>query len=169
VEGHGLGLDLPTFIGQLVNFLLLLAVLTLFAFKPIRKILDERAERIKKSMELAEATKKEFEHAQAEVQKRIAEAQKQGEALLAEARSIGERMKEEAKEGARREAQAITEKARADLKRDQDKMVDNLRQEFAGIAILAAEKVIHETLDKEKHLRIITETLRESALGKKAN
>jgi len=169
VEGNGLGLDLPTFIGQLVNFLILLAVLTIFGFKPIRKILDERANRIKESMELAEATKKEYERAQAEVQKRIQEAQKQGEALLAEARAIGERLKEEAKTGARREAQAIIEKAQADLKRDQDKMIDHLRREFAGIAILAAEKVIHETLDKQKHLRIIEETIRESALGKKAN
>ena len=169
MEGQGLGLDLPSFIGQLVNFLLLLAVLAIFAFKPIRKILDERAERIKKSMELAEATKKEYEHAQSEVQKRVLEAQKQGETLLAEARSIGERLKEEAKEGARREAQAIVEKAQADLKRDQDKMIDNLRREFAGIALLAAEKVIHETLDKEKHLRVISETLQESALGKKVN
>jgi len=58
VEGQGLGLDLPTFIGQLVNFLILLAVLTIFGFKPIRKILDERANRFKESMELAEATKK---------------------------------------------------------------------------------------------------------------
>lgn len=169
MEGQGLGLDLPSFIGQLVNFLLLLAVLMIFAFKPIRKVLDERAERIKKSMELAEATKKEYERAQSEVQKRIQEAQKQGEALLAEARSIGDRLKEEAKEGARREAQSIVEKAQADLKRDQDKMIDNLRREFAGIALLAAEKVIHETLDKEKHLRVITETLQESALGKKVN
>jgi len=48
-------------------------------------------------------------------------------------------------------------------------MIDHLRREFAGIAILAAEKVIHETLDKQKHLQIIEETIRESGLGKKVN
>jgi argininosuccinate synthase len=47
--------------------------------------------------------------------------------------------------------------------------IRDLRREFAGIAILAAEKVIHETLDKQKHLQIIEATLKESGLGKKVN
>ena len=71
MEGNGLGLDLPTFIGQLVNFLILLAVLTIFGFKPIRKILDERTKRIKESMELAEATKKEYEIGRASCRERV--------------------------------------------------------------------------------------------------
>ena len=38
----GLGLDLPTFIGQLVSFLILLGLLVYFGYKPIRKMLDEQ-------------------------------------------------------------------------------------------------------------------------------
>jgi len=53
----GLGLDLATFIGQLVSFLILLGLLIYVGYKPIRKMLDERANRIKESMEQAEATK----------------------------------------------------------------------------------------------------------------
>jgi len=48
MEGF-LGLTLPSFIGQLINFLILLGLLTFFGYKPIRKMLDERANRIKKS------------------------------------------------------------------------------------------------------------------------
>jgi len=57
----GLGLDLATFIGQLVSFLILLGLLVYFGYKPIRKMLDERANRIKESMEQAEATKQEYD------------------------------------------------------------------------------------------------------------
>ncbi|MDD5222491.1 MAG: F0F1 ATP synthase subunit B [bacterium] len=164
---EGLGLDLPTFIGQLISFLILLGLISAFGFKPIRKMLDERSKRIQESMEMAEATKKEYEQAQAEVQKRLAQSQKQGEALIVQAREIGEKVKEEAKSGARAEAQAIIEKTQVEMKRDQDKIIDNLRREFAGIAILAAEKVIKESLDKQKHLRLIEETLEQSSLLRK--
>jgi F0F1-type ATP synthase membrane subunit b/b' len=46
--------------------------------------------------------------------------------------------------------------------------VDGLRREFADIAISAAEKVIKETLDKEKHRKLIEETLQESGTFKKS-
>jgi F-type H+-transporting ATPase subunit b len=62
MEGF-LGLTLPSFIGQLINFLILLGLLTFFGYKPIRRMLDERSNRIKQSMEQAEATKKEYENA----------------------------------------------------------------------------------------------------------
>ena len=161
---EGLGLDLPSFIGQLISFLILLGLIMTFGYKPIRNILDERAERIKKSLEQAEAIKKEYENAQVEVQKRIGQAREQGEALITQAREMGERMKEEARKEARGEAEAIVNKTRKDLEREQERMVDALRREFADIAVLAAEKVIQESLDARKHSRIIEEALRESAV-----
>jgi F0F1-type ATP synthase membrane subunit b/b' len=43
-----------------------------------------------------------------------------------------------------------------------------LRKEFVDISISAAEKVIKETLDKERHRKLIEETLKESAVLKKS-
>ena len=158
----GLGLDLPTFIGQLVSFGILLGLLIFFGYKPIRKMLDERSNRIKEGMEQAEAAKQEYEHAQVEAQKQISQAREQGEALVTQARQIGDRLKEEARGEARQEAQAIVDRTRVELERERDRVVDDLRQEFVDTAILAAERVINETLDKEKHHRLIEEALEES-------
>jgi len=59
--------------------------------------------------------------------------------------------------------QAIVDRTRVELERERDKAIDDLRREFADTAILAAEKVINETLDKEKHKKLIEEALEESA------
>ncbi len=162
MEGF-LGLTLPSFIGQLINFLILLGLLTFFGYKPIRKMLDERSNRIKQSMEQAEATKREYEQAQVEVEKQISKARDEGQSIIGKAAQGGERAKEEARQEARKEAQAIVERTRAEIERERDKIVDELRKEFVDTAILAAERVISETLDKGKHRRLIEKTLEESA------
>jgi len=162
MEGF-LGLTLPSFIGQLINFLILLGLLTFFGYKPIRNMLDERSNRIKLSMEQAEATKSEYERAQVEVEKQIGKAREEGQSIIAQAAQAGDRIKEEARQEARKEAQAIVEKARAELERERDKIVDELRKEFVDTAILAAESVLSETLDGGKHRQLIEKTLEESA------
>ena len=158
-----MGLTLPSFIGQLINFLILLVLLTFFGYKPIRKMLDERSEKIKKSMEHVEATKQEYERAQVEIQKQISKAREEGKSIVGQSEKAGERIKEEARQEARKEAQAIVERARQELERERNKVLNELRKEFVGTAILAAEKVISETLDREKHRSLIEKTLEESA------
>ncbi|MBA7504285.1 ATP synthase subunit b, sodium ion specific [subsurface metagenome] len=158
----GLGFDLPTFISQIVGFGVLLALLILLGYKPIHKMLDERANRIRGSMEQAEVTKQEYERAKVAVQERIGKARQEGQAIISQATQIGDRLKEEAKEEARKEAQTIVARTRVELEREQDKAIDDLRREFVDTAILAAEKVINETLDKEKHRKLIEQALEES-------
>ena len=158
----GLGLDLPTFIGQLVSFLILLGLLVYVGYKPIRKMLDERANRIRESMEQAEATKQEYERAEVAVREQISKARQEGQTVISQATQVGDRLKEEAKEEARKEAQAIVDRTRVELERERDKAIDDLRREFVDTAILAAEKVINEALDKEKHRKLIEEALEES-------
>ncbi len=162
----GLGLDLPTFIGQLVSFLILLGLLVYVGYKPIRKMLDERANRIKESMEQAEATKQEYEQAKVAVQEQIGKAREEGQAIISQAAQIGDRLKEEARGEARKEAQALVERARVELERERDKVIDDLRREFVDTAILAAEKVINETLDKERHKKLIEQAMEESTTFK---
>jgi len=158
-----LGFDLATFIGQLAGFAILLTLLIVFGYKPIRKMLDDRANRVREGMEQAEAAKVEYERARVEAQKQIGQAREHGEAVIAQARQIGDNLKEEARGEARKEAQTIVDRTRVELERERDKLVDDLRQEFVDTAILAAEKVINETLDKERHRRLIEETLEESS------
>jgi len=168
MEGF-LGLTLPNFIGQMINFIILLALLIFFGYKPIRKMLDERSDRIRQSMEQAEATKQEYENARIEVDKRISKARDEGQLMVGQAEKVGEKVKEEARQEARKEAQAIVEKTRVEIERERDNTINELRKEFVDIAILAAEKVISNTLDKEKHRLLIEKTLEESAALSKRN
>jgi len=163
----GIGLDLASFIGQLTSFLVLLGLLIYFGYKPIRKMLDERSSRIRESMEQAEATRKEYERAQIEAESRISKAREEARLIVAEAGQFGDKLKEEARREARQEAKAIIDKARAGLERERGEVIDELRREFTDAAILAAEKVINESLDKKKHRRLIEQALEENVTFRK--
>ena len=162
-----LGVNLPLLVVFIINFIVLFVLLRLFLYKPVMKMLDERAKRTKDAMELAEATKKEFEQAKVEVQKQIEKGRQEAQAILTQAMQVGERLKEESRQEAQKQAQVIVDRTRAELGAERDKIVGDLRREFVDISISAAEKVIKETLDREKHRKLIEETLKESAFSKK--
>lgn len=163
-----LGINLPLLVVFIVNFIILFVLLRLFLFKPVLKMLDERTKRTRDAMELAEVTKKEFEQAKVEVQKQIEKGRQEAQAIIAQAMQVGERLKEESRQEATKQAQVIVDRTRAELEAERDKIVGDLRREFVNISIAAAEKVIKETLDKEKHRKLIEETLRESVTFKKS-
>jgi F-type H+-transporting ATPase subunit b len=162
-----LGINLPLLVVFIVNFIILLVLLRLFLYKPVMKVLDERAQRTKDAMELAEAIKKEYEQAKGEVQKQIERGRQEAQAIITQAMQVGERLKEESKQEAAKQAQVMIDRTRSELEAERDKIVGDLRREFVDISIAAAEKVIKETLDKEKHRKLIEETLQESVTLKK--
>jgi F-type H+-transporting ATPase subunit b len=163
-----LGVNLPLLVVFIINFIVLFILLRLFLYKPVLKMLDERAQRTKEGMELAEATKKEFEQAKGEVQKQIENGRQEAQAIIAQALQTGERLKEESRAEAAKQAQGIIDRTKAELETERDKIVGDLRREFVELSVLAAEKVIKETLDREKHRKLIEETLQQSTVLKKS-
>lgn len=157
-----LGIDLASFIAQLVNFGILLALLYLVAYKPILRMMDGRAARIKESLEQAEEMKKQAEAAEVEFKQQIADASKQGQAVIERASKTAEEIRLKAQEEAKTEAEALVSRAKADIRRERDEVIDELRREFADLTVLAAGKVIGKSLDKEAHRDLINQVLEES-------
>ena len=164
---EGLGINLPLLIAQLVNFLILLGLLYLFAYKPILRMFDERSNRIKESMEQTESIKEQAANAEEEARKRIEAASKEGQEAVARAVRTGEEIKQKAQQEARPEAEALIAKARLEIQRERDEAIDGLRSELTDLTVLAAEKVIERSLDKEAHRELIEKVLEESETLKK--
>jgi len=157
-----LGIHLPSLLIYLVNFGLLLALLYMFAYKPILRMLDQRSATIKDSLDQAEKARLQAARAEEEIKAQLQEARRQGQAIVSQAAQMGDKVKEEARAEARREAQGLIQRARGEIETERVEMVDQLRKEFAGLAIRAAEKVINRSLDKQAHRRLIEEVLEES-------
>lgn len=159
---EGLGINLPSLIAQLVNFGILFLLLWLVAYKPVMRRLDERAHRIKESMEQTEQVKAQAARAAEELKKQIEAGRKEGQEIVARAMHAGEELRLKAKQEAKQDGEALIAKARSEIQRERDEAIGELRQEFADLAITAAEKVIERSLDKEAHRQLIDKVLEES-------
>ncbi len=156
-----LGVNLPSLIAYLVNFVVLLGVLYFFAYKPLLRVLDQRSERIKESLAAADQAREAAASSQAAIQQQLDEARREGQRLLDQAREAAGRYREEEMGRARQEAEAFVGRARTDIQRERDAAIEEVRTHFGDLAIAAAEQVIRVSLDRQAHHQLIAQVLEE--------
>jgi F-type H+-transporting ATPase subunit b len=163
-----LGINPALLIAQIVNFLILLGIVYFFGYKGLlKKMLEERAQKIREGLEEAEKVKAQAAKAEEDFKKRLEAASKESQDVIARAIRTGEEARQRAQQEAKQEAQVLVERARSEIKRERDVAVNELRQEFADMTIAAAEKVIEKSLDKQAHQQLIDKVLEESLSQKK--
>ena len=156
-----LGINLPSLVAYIVNFILLLGILGFFAYKPLMRMLDERTERIRESLEAADRAREEAASAQEAIQEQIDEALREGQRIMDQTREAAERFRTEEMDKARQEAEAFVERAKADIARERDTALQEVRASFGDLAITAAERVIRSSLDRTAHESLINQVLEE--------
>ena len=164
---EGLGINGPVLITQIVTFIILLVILRFVAYKPLMRMLDERSQRIKESMDHADSVKEQSERAEEEVKKQLEVASREGQERIARAVRAGEEVKQKAQAEAKQEAEALVDRARTEIQRERDEAIGEVRREFADLTIMAAGKVIDRSLDKKEHKELIDKVLEESTTEKK--
>ena len=139
-----------------------MVVLKIFLYKPIVNMLDQRSQRIRESLEAAERAREESAASQEEVQAQLEAARAEGQQLIASAREVAGRFREEETAKVRQEIEAERSRATANIQRERDTAIEQLRSEFADLAITAAERVVERSLDQQAHQDIIDHVLEES-------
>jgi F-type H+-transporting ATPase subunit b len=158
-----LGFNLPSLIAYLVNFIVLLGILFFFAYKPLVRLMDQRAERIRESLEAADQARQEAATSREAVEEALNEARQQGQRLLDQTREAAERYRAEEMDRARQEAENFVLRARAEIQRERDAAIEEVRSNFGDLAITAAERVIGRSLDPQAHEDLIAQVLEEGA------
>ena len=159
---EALGINLPGLVTHLLSFIILMVVLKIFLYKPIVNMLDQRSQRIRESLEAAERAREESAASQEEVQAQLEAARAEGQQLIASAREVAGRFREEETAKVRQEIEAERSRATANIQRERDTAIEQLRSEFADLAITAAERVVERSLDQQAHQDIIDHVLEES-------
>ena len=164
---EGLGINLPGLVTQIVSFLVLFVILYALLYKPLLGLLDQRAAKIKESLERAENVKQAADDSQKQMEEQLQAARSEGQSLIAQAREAAEKYRENEMAKAKTEIQGEREKAQEEIRRERDAAIDGVRSEFSDLAIQAAEKVINKSLDQNSHQQLIQNVLDESKLAQK--
>jgi F-type H+-transporting ATPase subunit b len=136
-------------------------VLKRFAFGQIQKLIDERRERIRRSIEEAEKARSEARRLLEEHRALIGQARGQAETILAEARKVAESMARRVKEETEADRQRRLEETKRQIEAETQRALLQIRTEVAELTLVATTKVTGKVLDDADHKRLIEEAIRD--------
>jgi len=151
----------PEIFVSLVSFLVLFVILAKFAFPPVTKMLDERAEKIRESLEKAEETRIEAERLLEEYRVQMAEARAEAGKVIEQGRTVAENMKNEIVAKAREEAEAEKTKAIDAIKAEKLAAMAELQASVADLSVAVAGKIIGQKLSAADHAALIERSIAE--------
>ncbi len=151
----------PEIFVALTSFLVLFIILGKFAFPPVTKMLDERAEKIRESLEKAEETRVEAERLLEEYRVQMAEARAEAGKVIEQGRTVAENMKNEIVAKAREEAEAEKTKAIDAIKAEKLAAMAELQASVADLSVAVAGKIIGQKLTAADHAALIERSIAE--------
>ncbi len=161
-----LGLDVKSFLFQLVTFVLLLLILRKWAFPVLVKTLEDRRIAVEKSIDQAKATEAALQNAEKQIQKMLAEARDESAELVTAGHKEAAKMVEEAEEKAAKRAEHIVKEASASMEHELNKARTALKQETAQLVAEATGAILKEKVDAKKNAELISKALKGSETGK---
>ena len=169
-EAHGGGGFLSPNTGlmfwTLVIFLILLVVLSRFAFKPITAAVAAREAALQRALDEARRDREEAARLLEEHRRAIEGARAEAQRFIAEGHAAGEKIREEMLEQARREQQEILERAQQAIAAERDRAIAELRREAVDLAIRGASRVIEKNLDDQTNRRLVEEFLASASVSR---
>jgi F-type H+-transporting ATPase subunit b len=154
---EGLGINLGTFVLQILSFTIVLVVLRKWVYTPILNALEKRQASIAQGLEDARVAAEARSNAEKEAAKIIADSQAQAAQIVREATERAELAGREVKAAVEVEAARAREAAMAEAQVERDRILGDMRGQVAALAMAAAQKLIGETLDEKRQHGLIDE------------
>ena len=164
-----------TFIVETVGFLLMLLFLSYVplpflgipkpVFPWIISIAEARQREITAKLQEAEEARRDAEAKLKEADAKLVDARKTADTVIEGANRSGEQLRAELRQKAEAEHNRIVESAKGDIEAERERALQSARNEVAGMVVAATQKVIGETLDDQKHRKLIEQAIEEVASG----
>ena len=153
-------LDPGLFVWTIITFLILLTLLSKFAWKPLLNALEKREGEITNSLENAEKARKELERLTTEGDEIIAQARSEAQAIVSEGKKAADQLKDSTLLKAKEEAVTNLEQAKEQIQVEKDKAIAEIKGEVVGLSLSIAEKLVKKNLNEEDNKSLINESLK---------
>jgi len=147
--------DTGLMVWTLVIFLVLMFILSKFAFGPLTRAVEARERSLQEAIDAAKADREAAARLLQQHQAQIEAARDDAQKYIAEGRVVAEKMRADMIEQTRREQQDMLERARRDIESEKDKAIAQLRREAVDLALAGASKVIEQNLESQRNRQIV--------------
>jgi F-type H+-transporting ATPase subunit b len=151
---------------QTIAFLLLLFVLSKFAWKPVLAAIKERENSIDDALNKAELAKQEMARLTSQNEELMKQARAERDEILKEAKKLKDNIVNEAKTQAQTEGAKLIEKARIEIENQKKAAVAELKGQVSALSLDIAERVLRSQLDdKAKQQDLVANLLKDVELN----
>lgn len=144
-----------------LSFLLLVWLLSKYAWKPLMKMMEERRTNIESMLKQAENERQQADKIKREYQEEMRKARQEAQEVIAKATKISETRSSEILAVAHEEAEKIKKSALVDIERERDRAIADVKAQVADLSVLVAEKIIQQKLDMKGQGKLIEQFIQE--------
>ncbi len=152
-----LGINLGYLIAQILNFLIILALLKAWVYSPVLRMLAERRERIAKSLEDARVAEEARANAERDAQKRLSDAQIESQRIVAEASGKADQAAAGIRAQAEEDATRLLDQVRVEAEVERNRALADLRSQVIALSLAAAQRVIGSSLDENRQRQLVND------------
>lgn len=156
-----LGIEPKLLLAQLVNFGIIIFVLSKFLYKPILDMLEKRKKEIEKGLELTRKMTEDEERFQQKKQKMLEQTRKEAQDILEEARKQGKEEEKEIIATAHKDAETILEKGKADALAARINMEKDVQASAIDLAVAMSERLLTGVLSADEKHKLISKHIKE--------
>lgn len=139
----------------IIAFVVLFALLWRVALPRANQALEERTSNIEGKLEHAEQERQQAEELLRQYRQRLASAEEEAQRIIDESRANAERLRRDLMAKAEQEADRVINQGREAIRGERDRAVRELRTEVGSLAVELATRVVGDSLDRDRQLRLI--------------
>jgi len=137
-----------TYLLQLITFVAVLYFIYRFFGRSIGKLLGDRTRRISESLRQSAESQRRAQEITQETDRQLAQARTEARGITESARRAAEVQRQALLEQAQRDVEGVSRRARDVIERERQAAIDELRREAGRLAVLAATRVIEQSLQQ---------------------
>ena len=138
-----------------LSFIALFFVLAKFAYPGIKKGMEDRANKIRNSIDEAERTRAEAQGILDQYQRQLSDAKNEAGRIIEEARQAADKLRQDLRRQAEAEVAELRQRAQDDIRAQVDRATADLQHRVAELSIELAEKVVERNLDRQTQTALI--------------
>ncbi len=144
-----------------ISFLVFLAIMSKLVFPRVNASLAERSKNIEGKLDKAEQDRLKAQELLRQYEQKLDEATAESQRIIEHARTNAQRLEAELRQQAEQQAQRIVERAQETIRAERDRALAGLRAEVGSLAVDLASRVVSDSLDYDRQLRLVDQYINE--------
>ena len=144
-----------TMVAQVLNFLILAAILRALAYKPVARMLQQRADKIRETIDKADADKKAAEDTLRQYKSQLADAQRRAQEIVEKAELTARQERDAIVAETKKEIDRMKQNAQAEIENERNRAFEQMRAEIVSLSLAAAEKIVEKNLTSKENDKLV--------------